>query len=144
MRKKINYGKHPQTVVTKKRNLSMASIILLFASIVLAASGQILLKKGMLEVGMFPGTSGTMLSYYVRAFTNPYVFFGFGFFVISAFSWLLVLSRLPLSLAYPCVAFGYVIVTLASKFVFHETISWIRWLGIAIISLGVFLISRTA
>ena len=132
-----------QPFVEKKRNISMVSIILLFTSIVLAASGQILLKKGMMEVGMFSGTSGTMMSYYFRAFTNPYVFFGFCFFLVSVFSWLLVLSRLPLSLAYPCVAFGYVIVTIASKFIFHETISVIRWLGIAVICLGVFLISRS-
>ncbi len=127
----------------KERDIDMSSLMLLFSSILLASLGQVLLKKGMIGVGIFSAKQGNMLSYYFRAFTNPYVFVGFCFFIVSSFVWLLVLSRLPLSLAYPCVAFGYVIVAISSKFIFHETISIVRWLGIFVICIGIFLISRT-
>ena len=121
----------------------MSSFLLLFFAVFLASIGQILLKKGMMIVGTHSGESTQLVRYFLKAFSNPYVFFGFCFFVVSSFVWIMVLSRLPLSLAYPCVALGYVIVAVASKLVFNEYISLVRWAGIAVICFGVFLISRT-
>jgi len=58
-------------------------------------------------------------------------------YAISAVFWLIVLSRIPLSVAYPIVAVGYVVVVLYSRFVFNEQVKWIAWVGLAFIVVGV-------
>lgn len=127
----------------KERNFKMSSILLLVLAIFLAALGQILLKKGMLSVGAFSTENFTLVGYFLKSFANIYVLGGIFFYVLGTLVWLLVLSRLPLSLAYPCLALGYVIVAILSKYLFGETITFLRWLGIITVCLGIFLISRT-
>ena len=121
----------------------MSSILLLLLAVSLASTGQILLKKGMLLVGVFSTSSMNVLEYFLKSFTNIYVIIGVFLYFVSALVWLLVLSRLPLSLAYPCLALGYVVVAVLSKYLFGENITLIRWMGILTICVGVFLISRT-
>ncbi|UCD15135.1 MAG: EamA family transporter [Candidatus Omnitrophota bacterium] len=122
----------------------MLSIWLLIFAIFSATIGQIFLKKGMISVGVFSFENVMVLAYFLKAFTNGFVLIGLFFYFFSALIWLIVISRLPLSLAYPCVALGYVLVAILSKYMFNETITFVRWAGIIIICLGVFLISRTA
>jgi undecaprenyl phosphate-alpha-L-ara4N flippase subunit ArnE len=76
-------------------------------------------------------------------FLNPWVFFGFACFGFSSIFWLVVLSRMQLSLVYPMVSIAYVLVAFASLIFFRENIAFIRWLGIAVIVFGVILISRS-
>lgn len=127
----------------KKGDVDMSSVILLLSAILIAALGQLLLKKGMISVGGFSSQNNNLLRYFINAFANPYVLLGLIGYFLGALVWLLVLTRLPLSVAYPCISLGYVIVAISSKFIFQEHISVIRWIGIATICLGVFLISKT-
>jgi drug/metabolite transporter (DMT)-like permease len=62
---------------------------------------------------------------------------------MSAVFWLVVLSRLELSLVYPMVSVAYILVALFSWFFFKENVNLVRWLGILVIVMGVFLISRS-
>ncbi|MGB5599550.1 MAG: EamA family transporter [Thiothrix litoralis] len=54
--------------------------------------------------------------------------------------WLVVLRRLELSIAYPMLSMGYVVVMLAARQLFHETIPPRRWLGTAFIMAGISLL----
>lgn len=119
----------------------MTNYLLLFISISLAVTGQLLMKKGMMMFGAFPASQ--FLSKIIPMFLNPYVFFGFASFGLSSLFWLVVLSRMPLSLVYPMVSLAYVIVAFASIVFFKEHVSLIRWMGIVVIVLGVFLVSRS-
>src|SRR5450756_1733911 len=58
-------------------------------------------------------------------------------YAISAVFWLVVLSRVNLSVAYPIVAVGYVVVVLYSWLVFKEPVKWFTWIGLAFIVMGV-------
>ena len=124
-----------------KRRREMVNYTLLAASILLAVVGQLLMKKGMMAFGAFPVSK--LLQNIIPMFMNPYVFFGFASFGLSSIFWLVVLSRLPLSLVYPMVSVAYVLVAFASMIFFREQISLIRWAGILVIVFGVFLISRS-
>lgn len=115
--------------------------LIMAISILLAVAGQLLMKKGMMVFGAFPANQ--LLSRVVPMFLNPYVFFGFACFGLSSIFWLIVLSRLPLSLVYPMVSVAYVLVALASMLFFKECVTLARWTGIAVIIFGVFLISRS-
>ncbi|HVN67699.1 MAG TPA: EamA family transporter, partial [Candidatus Sulfotelmatobacter sp.] len=84
-----------------------------------------------------------MLVKVIPMFLNPWVFIGFACFGLSSLFWLVVLSRMELSLVYPMVSVAYVIVALFSWYFFKENLTVIRWAGILVIILGVVLISRS-
>ncbi len=119
----------------------MMNYLIMAISISLAIAGQMLMKRGMMAFGTFPVSQ--LLTKVIPMFLNPWVFVGLFCFGLSSVFWLVVLSRLPLSLVYPMVSIGYIIVALLSIVFFQETISLIRWAGIIVIVLGVFLISRS-
>jgi drug/metabolite transporter (DMT)-like permease len=119
----------------------MVNYLLLITSVLLAVAGQLLMKKGMMVFGTFPVSQ--LISRIIPMFLNPFVFFGFVCFGFSSIIWLVVLSRLPLSLVYPMVSIAYVLVALFSWLVFKETVSAARWAGVFVIILGVILISRS-
>lgn len=119
----------------------MINYLIMGISILLAVAGQLLMKRGMMIFGTFRATQ--LLQNIIPMFLNPYVFFGFVCFGLSSLFWLIVLSRLPLSLVYPMVSFAYVLVAFASIVFFKEHVSLVRWVGISVIIVGVFLISRS-
>lgn len=120
------------------------SLVLIFTSIALAVTGQLLLKSGMAEVGRIGAGD---LAYYRVMFTKaalePRVVIGLTLYVISAVFWLVVLSRVDLSFAYPFAGLGYVVVVLVSWLALNETVGPLRWVGSVLICLGVILISRS-
>jgi len=119
----------------------MVNYLIAIISIFLAVSGQLLMKKGMMIFGTF--RISELLFKIVPMFLNPWVFSGFVCFGLSSIFWLVVLSRLELSLVYPMVSVAYVLVAVASWIFFRENVSLVRWVGIAVIILGVFLVSRS-
>jgi len=119
----------------------MVNYLILAVSISLAVLGQLLMKKGMQIFGAFPARE--LLSKIIPMFLNPYVFFGFAAFGLSSVFWLVVLSRLDLSLVYPMVSVAYIAVAVLSWLFLGEQVSALRWVGISVICFGVFLISRS-
>lgn len=120
----------------------MSTLVLLVTSIGLATAGQLLLKTGMTEVGEFSevlaaaGVTG-LLS---RMLTTWQVVGGLGVFGLSAVFWLLTLSRVPLSTAYPAVSLSYVLIIGFSYFVLHERPSALVWVGVVFIMMGISLV----
>lgn len=121
----------------------MKNLWLIICSVSLAVFGQVFLKKGMLEIGEIPLNFGTPLFLLGRVFTNLKLFFGFFLFALSSITWLVVLSRVELSFAYPMVSIGYILTILISWKFLGEVISPLRWLAVIVICIGVFLLSRT-
>jgi multidrug transporter EmrE-like cation transporter len=119
----------------------MGNYVVLGISILLAVIGQLLMKKGMMLFGTFPASQ--ILFKIIPIFLNPYVFLGLVAFAASSVFWLIVLSRLPLSFVYPMVSVAYILVACASWLLFKENLSLLRWAGIMVIIIGVFLISRS-
>ncbi len=119
----------------------MVNYLLLAISISLAVIGQLLMKKGMQIFGVFPAKE-ILIRFFPIVF-SPLVFLGLFAFAVSSVFWLIVLSRLDLSLVYPMVSIGYIAVALFSVFYLGESVSLLRWAGIFVICIGVFLISRS-
>ena len=118
----------------------MVNYLILIVSVLLAVAGQLMMKHGMNQFGTFSITQ--IVFKVIPMLMNPWVFGGFVAFALSSIFWLAVLSRLNLSVVYPMVSLGYVVVAIASVLIFKENISFIRWVGIAVICFGVLLISR--
>ncbi|WP_255253027.1 EamA family transporter [Brevibacillus laterosporus] len=75
--------------------------------------------------------------------TNIPIMVGLGLYGISAFVWIAAIEKVQLSYAYPMAALGYVLVALLSMWIFQEPLSGVRLLGLAIIVVGVIVISRS-
>ncbi len=117
---------------------------LIITGVLLNAAAQIVLKRGMLAIGKFSFTIDNLIPIGLRVGSNPFVLLGIGFYGISVVVWLLVLSRVDVSYAYPMLSIGYIVAALAGKVFFGEPVDIVRWLGICTICLGVYLITRTA
>ncbi|MBA7671039.1 putative 4-amino-4-deoxy-L-arabinose-phosphoundecaprenol flippase subunit ArnF [subsurface metagenome] len=117
-------------------------LLAVLVSVSLAVVGQLLLKIGMLRMGRFSLNISTIVPQYTRILLNPFIIAGIISFALSMLVWLYVLSRLELSVAYPFVALNYVLILFASHFLLKETITPVRIIGVAVIVIGVYLISR--
>lgn len=119
------------------------SIILILISIGIAVGGQILLKLGMNRIGPIAiNNIGSLGQLFAGIFKSPTVLIGLFLYVISAAIWLVVLSAVDLSFAYPFIGLTYVLILFVSKFILKEDVNPIRWIGAAIITIGVVVISR--
>jgi drug/metabolite transporter (DMT)-like permease len=108
-------------------------------SITLGSFGQICLKLGMgaHKIAISSNPFQTILNI-ILVMIRPYVLAGLCLYVISTFSWLLVISRVRLSVAYPMISMSYVLVVVLSSLILHEKIDWrFAGIGLACISVGV-------
>jgi multidrug transporter EmrE-like cation transporter len=98
--------------------VSLNALLVLLAAVALAASGQVMLKHGMTQAAALSKADGHSLA--AAAAVNAWVLSGLVVFGVSALAWLLTLSRVPLNVAYPFNALGYLGILAASVFVQHE------------------------
>jgi multidrug transporter EmrE-like cation transporter len=119
-------------------------IMLILLGVLLNACAQILLKAGMLQIGHFQFSYANVLPISLKVMGNLPIIGGLTAYVISVVVWLLVLSRVQVSFAYPMLSIGYIVNAAAAYYFFGEDLSLIRMSGIFIIIFGVYLISRSA
>ena len=116
---------------------------IVFICVILNVISQLLLKMGMNGIGYFEYNVSSLMSIGLRAATNPGIIFGLFLYGLSFVLWLVVLSRLEVSLAYPLLSIGYIIMPFVSYLFLGETLSLNRLIGICIIIAGVCLVSRS-
>ncbi len=114
--------------------MDVQTYLLLLIAIVFAVIAQLLWKLGMSRRPNFRLKDLTSLT------GNFPVLAGFSCFGISILLYLQALSNLNLSVAYPTVSLGYVLVIIMSKVCFKEPISPTRWISVFIICAGVALV----
>ena len=115
------------------------SLTLLLVSITFAVVGQLTLKAAMDRVGRI-GRESALGDTLVRAAKEPLLWGGLALFGISAMFWLVVLSRVRLSVAYPLVGISYILIVLLARYRLHEHVPPLRWVGVFVIALGIAII----
>ncbi|GGG01865.1 MULTISPECIES: EamA family transporter [Cysteiniphilum] len=115
---------------------------LLLFGVLLNASAQLFLKFGMDRIGEFSFTLANIWPIGWKVATNYFVILGLMCYVISVVVWLMVLSRVPVGLAYPMVSIGYIVTAIAGYFLLGETLTATRVAGIFVIILGVYLVAK--
>ena len=78
----------------------------------------------------------------LRALAQPYLPLALLIYALAMFLWLEVLSKTPLSIAYPVLAITYVLVPLFSYFAFNEQLKPAQFVGMFLILAGVALVGR--
>ncbi len=118
----------------------MSDIFLIIINILLAVSGQTFIKQGMGKIGSF--SDMPLMQFFQRALLSPLVILGLFLYIVSSFIWFMVLSRVELSVAYPALSLGYILVLAIGFFFLGETITLAKLAGVILICLGVFLIFK--
>ncbi len=122
--------------------MTLASLGVLLIAVALAATGQLLLKNGMNLARQHSQATGR--SMVIVAVTSPWILGGLVVFALSAVAWLVTLSRVPLSIAYPFNALGYLLILVASILVLGERTNPWTWLGTGLVISGLILVVATA
>ncbi len=126
----------------KEQLLSSGWLIAL--SVTVSVIGQTMIKLGVRH----PESAGLAMTGPVAValliLRSPLVMLGLLMYGIGALAWIVVLSRLDLSYAYPFLALNFVLVAIVSRLVLAEAIPALRWLGIAFICVGILLVARSA
>ncbi len=108
-----------------------------------AAYGQILVRRGMLQVGSLENYApGALLAYFWHALCNPYVIGGTILNAVFYFLFLAALSWTHVTVALPMTAIEYGFAALLAVMILKEAVPPIRWAGIAMVIIGVILIAR--
>ncbi|MFQ3549557.1 MAG: hypothetical protein SNJ70_07380 [Armatimonadota bacterium] len=120
-------------------NLTLGAFLMLMVAVTLGAFGQICIKTGLadgkIEIASTPFL--TLLNIIHRA-SNFYVLLGLFLYVISTFFWLMVVSRVRLSVAYPLISISYILVVILSSLVLKEKVDWrFAGAGLFFIMIGV-------
>ncbi len=121
----------------------MTTMVCILLSTACGVTGQLLLKKAMLGIGVLTPSAGAVPTIVLRIATSPLVIVGLGCYVLGSFFWLIALSRAQLSFAYPFVGLSFVLVFAASWYFYGESINLWRLAGMASIVLGVLFVSRS-
>jgi multidrug transporter EmrE-like cation transporter len=113
------------------------------AGVLLNATAQLLLKAGTNRVGAFAFTLDNLLPIGAKLAMSPPILAGLGCYVVSVVVWILGLSRVPVSVAYPMLSVGYIVNAVAAWMLFGESLAAQKLVGIGFIVVGVFLVARS-
>jgi multidrug transporter EmrE-like cation transporter len=122
--------------------VSLLGWVSIFVTIACTVVGQLLIKRGMLDVGASPLSLAALPRFVWRAGTNPFVIAGFLAALLGALAWTVAISRADLSVAYPFVGLGIVLVLVLSGLIFGESVPANRWIGVLFVCIGIAIAAR--
>lgn len=123
--------------------MRLSDLSLILVSVALSASGQLLLKLGASAPAVRGAIAGGAPGERLLALaTTPALVGGLMVYALSAAAWIVVLSKLDLSLAYPFVGLGFVVTFLIGVLLLGEPASAGRLAGTLLIAGGAVLVAR--
>jgi drug/metabolite transporter (DMT)-like permease len=117
----------------------MKDILLVVASCVLTAMGQIAFKYGMNAISLNP--NGHFIGNLFTVLFNPIIILGFVFFGAGAVIWLFALAKLELTYAVPLSGLTYILILIAGFFIFKETVTLTKVVGTLMVAAGIGILS---
>ena len=122
--------------------MSLVSFSLIFIGVMLNAAAQILMKAGTNAVGYFEFSVENMLPIGWKLATEWHIATALFCYALSVVVWVLALSRVPVSIAFPMLSMAYIVTAVAAWYLLGEPLSVTKLVGISVIILGVIIISR--
>lgn len=114
---------------------------LIIISVLLNCCAQLLMRRGMLSIGDIG--INNIINNIVPMVTNLWLWGAMACYAVSIIIWMVVLSRVQVSYAYPFLSIGYIVAALCGYYFFNENLDAYRISGILVICIGVYLISRS-
>jgi len=123
--------------------MAITNWLLILGAVLLGTLAQLLLKAGTNAVGSFAFSSENLFPVGWQLATQPLILGGIFAYGLSLIVWIMALSRVEVSVAYPMVSIGYVLTAIAAWHFLGESVSAMRIAGIGIIILGVVIVARS-
>jgi multidrug transporter EmrE-like cation transporter len=123
--------------------MTWLSFGLILTGVLLNAGAQLLLKAGVNQVGTIHLNWNNLWSAGSRLAFDYYIIGGLFLYVISVVVWILALSRVQVSIAYPMLSIGYIVNALVAWWWLGEDLNPMRVAGIGVLILGVFMVARS-
>lgn len=117
--------------------MNFINFLLVLFGVLLNAAAQLCIKQGMNLIGNIQLDAGAILAMIPRAAINPYILAGLACYVVSVLVWMVVLSKVEVSLAYPFLSIGYIVTAIVGYFFMGETLGLYKVLGILTICAGI-------
>jgi drug/metabolite transporter (DMT)-like permease len=130
--------------MTSSQGLHFKTVVLIVIMVSVAPLGDMFLRKGMEQIGAMPGWAPSELfHFFFAAFTSSTIWIGIGLLLAFFIAYLLVLSWADYSYVLPASSISTLVVALLAHFLLHETVRPLRWAGVALVCLGVFVVGHT-
>ena len=123
--------------------MTLATFALILTGVMINAAAQLLLKAGVQPLGELSVGLHNLLPTTLKVLMQWPIVAGLACYVVSVGVWIVGLSRVEVSLAYPMLSLGYVVNALAAWWLFGEALGPMRWAGMVLILAGVFVMSRS-
>ncbi len=124
--------------------MNFVSFSLILTGVLLNAAAQLLLKAGTNRIGAFEFSVANIVPIAKVVAVQPHILGGLACYGISVVVWIMALSRVPVSIAYPMLSIGYVVNAVAAWYLFGESLAAQKLIGIAFICLGVWLVAKSS
>jgi drug/metabolite transporter (DMT)-like permease len=130
--------------MTPEAGLRIKTYLLISWMVLFGPLGDVLLSKGMKRVGPIASWAPAEIFHFFHAtFASPVVWLGIGSLFSFFIAYMLVLSWADFSYVQPASSMAYGVVALLGYFVLRETVTLVRWAGIVVICVGVFVVGHT-
>src|SRR3989338_6436747 len=117
-------------------------LILIVITVIIKSFADLLFKKGLISIGIdsIGQNASTLILKYL---SSIFMWSGLLLYIFTFFIWIIILSKIELSLVYPIQAAGYVLVPVIAILFHNESVSFLRWIGVISIIIGICLLSRS-
>ena len=122
--------------------MNLNNFILILTGVLLNAVAQLALKASVRDLGPIALSRDTALPVSLRLITEPMLWTGLGCYGVSVIVWIVALSRVDVSMAYPMLSIGYIVNAIAAWWLFHEALGPMRIAGILLIIFGVIVLTK--
>jgi uncharacterized membrane protein len=127
----------------RELRLRIKTLVMILVMVVCANTGDLLLKRGMSQIGAVQLSAADLQQAFRLTVTNGTIWIGIVFLIGFTISYMTVMSWADYSYVMPAGALGYALLTFLAVVVLHERVSARRWIGVVLICIGVLLVSRT-
>ena len=111
-------------------------------TILLNGYGQLVIKRSITNYGHLPEQTIEKIIFLLKLFLDPFILSGFVSAFVASLCWMAAMTKFELSYAYPFMGLTFVVVFISSVFLFSESVTLYKILGLALIVLGIFISSR--
>src|SRR5207249_8043962 len=129
--------------MASERRLRIKTLVMILAMVVCANAGDLMLKRGMMQIGAVKISPAGLQHAFFSTVTNGTIWIGIVLLLGFMLSYMTVLSWADYSYVMPAGAFGYALLTLLAVVFLHETVSPRRWIGVVLICIGVLLVGQS-
>jgi drug/metabolite transporter (DMT)-like permease len=121
----------------------LKTLVMMIIIVCASPVGYTFVSKGMKQIVWQGWSLPDLLHFFVAAFTNWTIWVGIALLLTFFVAFLVVLSWADYSFVQPSASISYLIIALLARYFLHETVTWLRWIGVIIVCSGVFIVSQT-